>query len=220
MAGYYSRRGEALVRLASFGAGLPDSIEFSDPPSFDLEGKAAEPIRLDGDQYLIAPQGTPISDASRSELKRIGRISAAASLKLSLHPVEPVSVSELIRIGTAKQFDHVSLAVLTTSAASAEAARLCPRSTPSSIDEEIISYASSILGTSGRAFSMHGGACLLAFYTHSTGDAELAATQIARTLRRVLGIDPSWPLPTGPYTSLKLSGSEAEAKIRSFIDGL
>ena len=187
---------------------------------FAVDGEPGEPLRLEGDQFFITPSSTALSDASKSELRRIARASPAASLKTALHPIEPASPGELVRRGSAKQYGYVSLAVLGTSALSSAASRLCPLSSPEGLGDELISCVSSILGTSGRAFSLPGGDCLMAFYTHSNGDAELAAIQVARALRRALASDPAWPLPTGPYTSLKLSVSDAEAKIRSFVDGL
>ncbi|HQO65579.1 MAG TPA: hypothetical protein PLI66_02520 [Spirochaetales bacterium] len=189
-------------------------------PSLKVGGEPVETLRLEGDQFIITPSSTSLSDSVQNTLRRIGRTSPAATFRIAMHQVEPASAEELIRIGSAKQFSFVSLAMLRTLELSSAAVRRCPLSSPSSLNEELMACVSSILGTSGRAFGLADGSCLMAFYTHNAGDAELVAAQVARTLRRALAVEPSWPLATGPYTSLKLSGPDAEAKIRSFIDGL
>jgi hypothetical protein len=188
---------------------------------FRFNGDSAIAIEIRPGHYFFNPEtSSPSADAIK-ELHRIASISSVAAIVESRHPIEPfLNVDAILKYGARRNFPYVSLFRLDATAITEKTIALCPHSTAASVNDELYAYIATVLGSTARAFSLRQGVCLCAFFGHAFGDAELIATQITRTLARVLSIKDTKRLATGPYASFKLSDDEAGAAIGSFIDGL
>lgn len=226
---YYARRGETHIPLASFGvqASLPElqgkivhEALLSGSMRF-LDGRARIYPVFDGHFFLVSDTH-PLPVRAIEELRETGNRSPLAKGKFRLYPSERytgTSSSELVRLGLSRNFLFVSFFILNASNVVGRVAAKCPHSDVISLRDELRGYAMTVLGSSGHALSLKNEACFCVFYSHAPGDAELIATQVAKTLSRSLDLGDAECMVAGPFSSKKLSDDDMESSLRSFADG-
>jgi len=222
-AAFVTRSSDELVTRASFGlkrqAAIPSSALSESAFSFNDDRAIA--VELRPDHLFIIPETPSLSASTVKELRRIASRSSVSALAKDRHSVEPFSsVEKLLEYGSRRKFPFASLFSLDASAIVARTTALCPHSVAASVDDELYAYLATAIGSTARAYSLRRGVCLCAFYCHAYGDAELMATQISRSLNRLLSLSDDNGFVVGPCASFKLSDDEAAAAIGSFIDGL
>ena len=176
---------------------------------------------LDGHFFLV-PETNPLPVRAIEELRETGNRSPLSKGKFRLYPAERLvesSADELVKLGLSRNFLFISWFILDTTAIVSDASRRCPHSDIDSLRNELRGYAMTVLGSSGHALSLKNGSCFCVFYSHAPGDAELIATQVARTLSRTLALRDDQSISVGAFSSKKLTDDDMEPALRSFIDG-
>lgn len=194
---------------------LSGSVQFAD--------KRARIYPVFDGHFFLVPDAPPFPVRAIEELRETGNRSPLSKGKLRLYPPElftEASAKELVQLGLSRNFLFVSYFVLDKSKLMSRVAARCPHSDLTALRDELRGYAMSVLGSSGHALNLTKGACFCVFYSHAPGDAELIATQVAKTLTRTLGLEDDERVSIGAFSSKKLSDDDMASALRSFVDGV
>jgi hypothetical protein len=148
------------------------------------------------------------------------KASLMAKEPLPLLPRDRHSAAAVVQGCKARLFRYASLFVLDCSELSAQVARRCPHSLPSSVLDEIGSTTLAIVADFGTCLRIDATRLLCGFYGHTAADPELISAQMLLTLRKATCTAEIMSIHATSFRLLDVSSDNAESECAAFIDGL